>query len=430
MIDLSASWNVKEPVFKQLPDGPVANSSISTLSSDGTEWFLMFNGTGHIYNVQRAIWSPFPTSNTKISHAFGLSASTDPHTNVAYIPNGAKDVNGRNQLLRINLTTKKLDNVVMHPKLNTSNLFSTSWSHTLNSLVVIGGPTNGLFTYSSSTGWSDLTLAVKGDIPAPRVTPCLASGYGVMILFGGTDVPRKKTFNDIYILDAATLTWTRGPNVELENARAASNCAISNRYFIVWGGIRTNNINNRTDTSFPRNSIMVYDIAIGNWTSVYVASTTTDANADSEATGEGSTVKIILIVVLAFLVIFIGIGVFVLCRRPSRLKKLMGDSNCEEENSSHTIAPVILMPSHDQSIPPAYDSNKELAGSTASRGLRTPDSAVSEDAKNNQKGLVHNTHPSPIPSYRLPDVNYGCLEFPKTTYAGSSATNVDAVMQK
>jgi len=443
MIDLSVSWSTNDPVYKQLPDGPATHSGMSALSSNGKDWLVMSNNTGYVYNTESITWTPFLTDNN-FNSAYGLSASTNPDTGLVYIPNGIRDRQGKYQLLVIDMVTKTQSSVPMHSNLSLSNTLSASWSQTHGSLLVIGGSTNGLYTFNPSKGWSDLSLQAKGDIPATRTGACFAPVHkgAKMVYFGGTDSSQTAR-SEIFILDVPSLTWTKGPNVDPLNARAASSCAVSNDFFIVWGGLTTNS---NTSISFPRDTTLVFDLKTSAWMPGFVASTT--STDETSVGGQGSVVRTILIVVLSLLVVFLGIAALVICRRPSEKDKMMAQAVSFDKGEPFTLD-ADRPTSMDQQDPlPVYAPNggpsRAVSPSLTPRGPspildmsqqsylnlmtlggRTPESvaAVPTSASSfhgsgygvGHDGILGHSDPmdieeGPLQSYHLPNVQYGYLQ--------------------
>ncbi|KAF9365796.1 hypothetical protein BGX34_008256 [Mortierella sp. NVP85] len=66
---------------------------------------------------------------------------------------------------------------------------------------------------------------------------CVASAYGgsKVILLGTTGSDFDKS--NIYILDVATLKWTKGPSTPVFSGNA---CAVTGDQFIIWGGEAAN----------------------------------------------------------------------------------------------------------------------------------------------------------------------------------------------
>lgn len=313
MIDLSVPWSADKPVYKHLPNAPVTGPSTSTLSSDGTTWFALFKGAGYIYSVKSRTWSAALTDQN-LGNNIGFSASTDRDSGTIYVPHGY----GVEGLMIVNLGTRAIDIAPMPSSLSASNQLSSAWSHSDQSLLVFG---NGLQAYNPSNGWKDLSTLVKGDIPTPRTGSCFVadSRSSKLVLFGGEDALSKDTLNDIHVLDVETLTWTRGPDVNPQDSRTASACAISNNQLIAWGGIHS--VNNTR--SPPPSVTLVYDLKHGAWTSNYVtytrgssmASVTEDTKTDGASNDKLKYIVIGSVVGAIALLVVLG---FILCRLHAR----------------------------------------------------------------------------------------------------------------
>ncbi|KAF9365801.1 hypothetical protein BGX34_008261 [Mortierella sp. NVP85] len=397
MIDLSVPWNAIDPVYEQLPDAPSANSTASALSSDGMTWFTLLNGNGYIYNVKTMTWSRALTDG-HFSTQLDLSATTDPNSNIVYVPNGYQDA-GAPRLLTVSLTSKVIQSAPMPPGLDTSSQMLSAWNYNLKSLIVFA---KGLYSYNAA-GWKDLSASVKGVIPSPRTGSCFAStaGGSKLVLFGGKDVASKSTLHDIYILDVETLTWTRGVDVDPENSRSASACAISNNQFIAWGGIRSTN----GQLSSPHNMTLVYDLTTTAWTSRYMnhtetprmgaeaPPTTASGDAQTETSSFDNRLKFIIGFSVAGAVILLGIVIgFFLCRMQAkrRAARSVGAILAREEeraaaqacpcttprpatattnapgsNIPHGVSDVKASPGYNQCPLPAYESVQDMPISTS-----------------------------------------------------------------
>ncbi|KAG0237263.1 hypothetical protein B0O80DRAFT_440523 [Mortierella sp. GBAus27b] len=429
MIDLSVSWSVGAPVYKQLPDGPASFSATGALSPDAKEWLVMLNDTGYIYNVDGSSWSS-PLTNSNFTRN-RLSAATDPDTGIVYIPNGIRDASGKNRLLAIDVAKRTINTIPMFQNLSTSAI-SASWSQAIGSLVITGGPTNGLYTYNPTKGWSDLSKTVKGNIPTSRVGSCFApvSGGAKLVYFGGNDQTGKATLNDIYMLDVGSMTWKRGPSVEVVNGRTASSCGVSNGFFIAWGGLQTIN----GTSSFPADTTIVYDMTNEKWTSTYFASSRPSSEQSDDEGSQGSTVRTILIVVLGLFVVFVGIGAFVLCRRPSRADAMLAqavsldkDPIPASQQDSQRSPSMDILPAYAPGSPRAMTPYSGMKGSPAFEGKQlsrtmshgrpgTPEVVPSSSLTPVQgPGLGHNIvvvspdiveDEDPLQSYHLPGVQY------------------------
>ncbi|KAI1319154.1 hypothetical protein EDD11_004797 [Mortierella claussenii] len=298
MIDLSVSWKASTPVVKQLADGPVAYSMPSALTADSQGWYTMVNGTGYLYDIKTGTWGTSLPASNDASQVFGLQATTDPDTGIIYIPNGHIDsTTGMTSMLTVDLANKKLDTVPMLPQLNTSRLYSTAWSASRKSLLLISNSADSMYSYNPTGGWTHLTPT--GDVPSPRVSSCLVPiNKGTkMILFGGYAYSEQASTNDIYILDTDTMVWSRGPDVDSESRRDSTACAVSGDYFVAWGGINSGQVENKMTT----NSAIVFNIKDNSWSDTFVASKSIDKSTDSRTMyvigcALGGTVALLIIV--------------------------------------------------------------------------------------------------------------------------------------
>ncbi|KAF9127946.1 hypothetical protein BGW39_005457 [Mortierella sp. 14UC] len=270
-IDLSTSWNTSSPAYKRLPDGLVTRDMASALMADNQNWFILSNSTAYKYNLATSGW----TTIKRNSNFWGgtVRAATDPETGRVYVPNGYYSLLTGNTMLSYR---PNLDEFYYHdkqPNLENLEVYSVAWSAGLRSMLLFGGKdyrtgmtNNDLYAYNEASEWR--LLSAKGDIPSPRRSSCFVPAYQgtKMVLFGGLTTTLV-TLGDIYILDVATLTWTRGPDGGLTVARFESACAVTNDYFISWGG--TNLAATNTATT------VVYNIKTASWTTNFDGSSTT-----------------------------------------------------------------------------------------------------------------------------------------------------------
>ncbi|KAK3821451.1 MAG: hypothetical protein J3Q66DRAFT_438308 [Benniella sp.] len=268
MIDLAASWNASAPVYKKLPDGPLVMTVPSAISSDSQNWVTIAQNITYVYNFQSANWSTIITDSTigPISDLpSGYSATTDPDTGFIYAP-GFLKVNG-SSMMRLDIRTKSFRSIPMYPSIANGNLFSVVWSAAHKSMFYLGGFTDGLYVYSPSKGWSNPTT--KGAVPIPRMKPCLVSvdGGKKLIVVGGYSRVSSMSLSDVYILDVATLTWTAGPSVPLEQTRDTGACGVSNNQLIMWGGIFNDPLSSLLVGITP----LIFDITANKWTTSYNA---------------------------------------------------------------------------------------------------------------------------------------------------------------
>ncbi|KAF9987513.1 hypothetical protein BGZ65_003294, partial [Modicella reniformis] len=291
-----------------MPDKPGTPCTGYALTSKG--WLEIARGDGFLYNSSTAIWGNiFTSTNAVIPDNICYRGVTDPESGLVYIPYGYKDATNKRFMLQANMTSRVLEGIPMVHNTSFINHFSVAWSVSLKSMVFLGGPdvidTSRIFIYNASKGWNTLTQSAKGTIPSPRIYPCFVPyGDSKMVFFGGEDAMGLTTYNDIYVLDLTTLTWTKGQDLPPESSRHGAACAVSNGQFIAWGGSRKTN----TTESIPIDTTIIYNLKANTWTSAYVApdlpntSPPTTPSTDP-ITSSGSGSRIVVIVVAA------GLGV-------------------------------------------------------------------------------------------------------------------------
>ncbi|KAG0346059.1 hypothetical protein BG004_002519 [Podila humilis] len=260
LIDLSRPWDTSSPVVTSLDHSgaPVDIMIPSALMGDNNTWLVLSRGQAYEYNLQDNKWkysgavsNMFPTQNRT------LAGDVNPDTGVMYVPSGynvATTGTGTtiSSMMQLDVS-KKLASGISAPNGPPSNLarYSAVWSTHLKQLLVFGGesaPTAGsgriisptLYTFTpSSNTWN--APQVQGTLPSPRCSHCFVPAMNgtKMVLFGGWgDYSRTIAYSDIYILDLATWTWTKGPDAgpSTTHGRGMSACAASGDLFVSWGG--------------------------------------------------------------------------------------------------------------------------------------------------------------------------------------------------
>ncbi|KAF8941406.1 hypothetical protein EDD21DRAFT_349483 [Dissophora ornata] len=253
-IDLSISWNASNPVIQRLPDGPSCAFSPSTLSSDGQSWFVVSNDTAYTYSIESATWNQTLSFNSTDDFT-GSSAVTDPGTGLVFItvPDGSA-------MWMVDFQSSSFDNIAID--MGIPAVSSAIWSTSQQEMLAFdGSPSASILEYSPARNWSSSNMT--GDIPAFRSEACFvpAANGSKAVYFGGID-QGQQVLGDIYVLDVVTMDWKRGPDVIMANRRAGAACAVSNNYFIAWGG----SIKNSTG-----DTVILYDLKSGVWTSNFDA---------------------------------------------------------------------------------------------------------------------------------------------------------------
>ncbi|KAG0307627.1 hypothetical protein BGZ98_010224 [Dissophora globulifera] len=307
MVDLSVSWDTTSPVLKKIADGPQTSSATSSLVSGAQGWFALTNNTGYILDIPSATWSALFT-DSGITNTERLTAAADPGSDIVYIPNGSLDPNSNStatRMLTINLSTGMIDSAAMHPSLNASRAPSAIWSVYRKDMLFYGGSPEGLFAYSNSTGWSDLGPSQTGEVPPPRSGACfvpVGSSGSKAILFGGVSPTGTDTLDDIYVLDIATLVWTKGPSAGMVDGRAKAACGVSNQQLVVWGGINSVQQN----SNFPASTTLVFDLKSMTWQTGYVAGY--------------PFVRMVVAICAGLLALFIAAGIVLYCIQKKRAR--------------------------------------------------------------------------------------------------------------
>ncbi|KAF9154545.1 hypothetical protein BGX20_004642 [Mortierella sp. AD010] len=351
MIDLSASWNTSEPIYKKLPNGPIGSpgSAVAALSPNNQLLFTLVNNTIYTYDLESRAWNNVIT-NTNFSSFAGISAVTDPNTGIIYIPNGYTNPT-LTSMLAIDSESETTNTIAMDPMLAQSSYYSAAWNTELGSMILTGGTINGLYAYNPiSNGWSNLTSLAKGDIPSSRLSSCLLPAFegSKMILFGGVNVGGSDTFYDIYILDVHTLTWKRGPDVTPTNGRAMAACSVSNGNFIVWGG---GTVVSGT-SSVPDDTVMVFDLLAGAWVSKYnVDLLSPPANTTSTSDGSKSHRVAIASALSAVFVVALIVLLVVIHRYRSRRSQTSNNGNNDGSDKSKNSASSAVELTSVSSIP-------------------------------------------------------------------------------
>lgn len=289
-IDLSASFYVSSPPYTERKPGPNVGRVPNTLLQNGVDWFFRFDNTlGIIYNLQ--------TGSTTNVNLYGLSntidfsaAATHPYDGAVVFPTGFST-----NLLQ----PQSAFSFMFHEQpgvLSGLQLYSIAASNSTQTVIIFGGyrTTNGaesaLFSYEAMfSKWTQLNAT--GTNPSPRQGACMVPAHNgtKLVLFGGF-APAKLTnlstlpsnsFSDIYVLDVATLVWTKGPDGQPKRARSGHVCAMSGDSFVAWGGVSA------TIKTPPEEMVSVYDLKTNTWQDQFIAPSAGGGNSGS-GSGSGS----------------------------------------------------------------------------------------------------------------------------------------------
>ncbi|KAK3839940.1 MAG: hypothetical protein J3R72DRAFT_476127 [Linnemannia gamsii] len=292
-IDLSKPWTTSNPIYGMLPDGRYAMGATTTLSNNNSFWYSFYGGGLSRFNLQLGSWEYLGTMRGIFARD-DLPAFVDPATNLLYILNGVRNIMG--PTISEILGTIRLDTIVPFSPtspigLQTAQLvdmafFTVSWSTLKKTALIFGGirsNTSGVFAvpnpapnaaqnimYFYNPSVKDVILAASdtGDRPTARYDHCMVEAYNgaKMILFGG--FVNGQYLDDIYILDVASLKWTKGTPGGPTVARRLASCAVTNDLFVVWGGAITDP-QTMAMTAVSQNVTIVYNLKTNQWQDTY-----------------------------------------------------------------------------------------------------------------------------------------------------------------
>ncbi|KAF9285558.1 hypothetical protein BGZ74_001455 [Mortierella antarctica] len=288
-IDLSASFNVSSPPYTKLGDAPHFGRAMNTLLKDGQGWYFRANGgKASIYNLQTQTVSDAGTHNLIENATF---------TTIATVP-GKGDIIFPTEVttLTLRLVGNYLRADILQPsELSRSRLYALAPSNSAQAVFALAGfldesnrSSSALLRFDAANStWSNVEL--KEGAPSSRQGACMVPAHNgtKLVVFGGfpattitniTNMPGD-SLSDIYVLDAANLTWTKGQDGGEGRARSSHACAISGDSFIAWGGISTAG-------TPPAQILSVYDLKSNTWQDKFAP----DPKLDSGSTSSGSNV--------------------------------------------------------------------------------------------------------------------------------------------
>ncbi|KAG0246023.1 hypothetical protein BGX31_004902 [Mortierella sp. GBA43] len=344
MIDLSVSWNTSNPAFRKLKDGPGGALAPCTMTADGEEIFVLVFGVGHMYNLKSDTWrlmtnNKFPIGMNTPGGSSGGAGATDPESGFIYIANGPQNTTFRGIVMELDPSTTTVNTTPM-PVIETSNTNAAAWSVPLRSMVFHSLDRKVLYTYTPSErnkpsqGWKQLNTTapdmVTGASMSSGSLPCLVSAYGgsKMVFYGIQGI-----FGIVYILDVATLTWTKSLFYPGQG-RHASACAVAGDQLVIWGGQMAMDLGTTNET-------LVYDMKAKAWVTSYtpppLSTPTTTAN-DEEVTIRNIKLITIIVVSTGVLLMAIPIAVFLFLRR---IKRLNGTSRDDSTSGPSDVKSTI-----------------------------------------------------------------------------------------
>ncbi|KAG0295819.1 hypothetical protein BGZ96_010937 [Linnemannia gamsii] len=255
--------------------------SLSGLTYNNTKWLSVYNSTVYTLDLQTRIWTTLGSSEF-VTSAVDLPAVVNPDDDQFLVLNGWVDNRTVLGTLRLDTAQQRIFSQPLVVPLDGS--FTSVWSKMRKAAFVFGGYTFDsylstvaqrtlfLYQYNVSAGNSAPTfrnVPDSGAVPSARYGHCMVEAYNgtKMILFGGFDQFGRE-LGDIYVLDVATLGWTRGTDGGATAARAHTACAITNDLFVAWGGVVTDP-QTRFASAVSENITIVYNLKTLQWQSTY-----------------------------------------------------------------------------------------------------------------------------------------------------------------
>ncbi|KAG0011817.1 hypothetical protein BGZ81_001963 [Podila clonocystis] len=140
-LDLSTSWDVASPAYKQLPNGVNSAYNPGALLNDSTTLFIMNDTNFYYYNVKNGQLTSYPTNSYNRVTMLGSTrqAVVNPQTGRVYIPGGYYGSSNVFELLRFDPDTKKFDNIPMPAALQNSQEYPVAWVQHLDAMLLFGG---------------------------------------------------------------------------------------------------------------------------------------------------------------------------------------------------------------------------------------------------------------------------------------------------
>ncbi|KAF9912734.1 hypothetical protein EC991_009470 [Linnemannia zychae] len=250
---------------------------MTTLYADDSFWYSFYQTIAYRFNIQMGTWDS-TSSSVSISVKDYLPAFADPATNQIYILNGYTLNGGIGGTVRFDLNKNEFS---YGPQTSTlTGGFTAVWSKKNSAAIISGGYTLGskfernpqktIYTFKPNLDDGDRIQNAmdSGESPPARFDHCMVEAYNgtKMILFGGTD-DTGRSFDDIYFLDVATLRWAKGTPGGPTAARYRASCAVTNDYFVVWGGVVSSSTS--TMTAVSQNVTLVYNLVANQWVDSY-----------------------------------------------------------------------------------------------------------------------------------------------------------------
>ncbi|KAF9343367.1 Leucine-zipper-like transcriptional regulator 1 [Mortierella sp. AD094] len=306
-LDLSNSWPVNAPAWKNLIEPPFSGTS-GTLTLDPSKRFIVTeqqqsniyiyepNGsspTGSGSSTQ-GTWTTFPIGKQTISSTGPIL--TTKNVNV----NGTEQIYyfGSDSSFTANLSPGSLQASLIPIAISSTsaNIAQGAGAVSTSTMGVIRAESSNLLNMDvqlfndTSQKWTSLNPA--GSPPVRRIGHCFVPNNdgSKYYLFGGLD-NSSNPLSDLYSFDINARNWTQLADSGSGNSRSSMACAVAGDTFIVWGGLNP-----------VQNIPVLYSITTNTWgVQQFVAPTGNPARSeppggqtlpDEEPSGKGGSSNI------------------------------------------------------------------------------------------------------------------------------------------
>lgn len=135
-LDLSISWDVATPAYKQLPNGIKTGWHTDTLLNDSTTFLILAESSFYYYNIHNGQLTRYNISNSLVNATFSRGkAMTNPRTGRVYVPYGHYVYPGDVfSLLRFDPDAKKIELMSLPVSQPSVVQYSAAWSDYLDAM--------------------------------------------------------------------------------------------------------------------------------------------------------------------------------------------------------------------------------------------------------------------------------------------------------
>ncbi|KAF9992459.1 hypothetical protein BGZ79_003056 [Entomortierella chlamydospora] len=280
-LDLTTSWSTSNPPWKALSTqlAPKDEEDGMAISVDQKSLIVWGFLTGiSTYDIASDTWSVVTNVQpASIQPTVGKRIAADPRTGIIYkIASKSLAVAVPQMFIAYNPTTNTTQSLTLPAILNKTqiNYYSFVWSTLRNSTLLYGG-------YFPSTNENN-TVFYEYHPDTDSWNELVTYNGTKMLLFGGLYAPTLE-FNGIHILDMATLSWTKGSDVDESLRRNNMACSVSGDNFVSWGGNQAG--------VYPTILLTpaVYNIKNNQWVTQYTPSVPTTSTTTTSSTTTAST---------------------------------------------------------------------------------------------------------------------------------------------